>query len=46
LAYIKNNEIKNYADAISYKTPYYNELGDKLKEISDKSDFMKIVCKN
>ncbi len=42
LSYIKDDEIENYADSIEYKTPYYDKLSDKLKEISDKAKVLKI----
>lgn len=44
LSYIKDYEIENYADSIEYKTPYYDKLSEKLKEITDNADNMKIVC--
>ncbi len=44
LSYIKEHEIENYADAIEYKTPYYEELSNKLKKLSDKADTMKFIC--
>ncbi len=46
LAYIKDNEIENYIDAIEYKTPYYEKLSKKLKEISDNSNSLKIISKD
>ena len=44
LLYMKDDQYENYADAISYMTPYYNELSNKLKEITDVADSMKFVC--
>lgn len=46
LAYIKDNQIENYIDAIEYKTPYYTELSTKLKNISDKANKLTIISKN
>ena len=46
LGYIAKNQIENYADAIEYRTPYYEELSKKLKEISDNSDTLKIISKD
>lgn len=46
LAYIEDNQIENYIDAIEYKTPYYEKLSNKLKEISDNSKLLKIVSKS
>lgn len=44
LAYIYDNQVENYADAIEYKTPYYEELWDKLKKISDSANSMTFIC--
>jgi len=44
LAYIYDSEIENYADAITYNTPLYIELGNKLKTLSDKAQTMTFVC--
>lgn len=44
LQYMKIDEYENYADAIEYKTPYYDELSNKLKEICDNNQTMKFVC--
>ncbi|MDD2907433.1 MAG: hypothetical protein PHH98_02215 [Candidatus Gracilibacteria bacterium] len=44
LAYIYDNEIENYADAITYNTPLYEELGAKLKQLSDKAQTMTFIC--
>ena len=44
LGYIKDNETENYADAIEYKTNYYDEIWNKLKNISDNAKAMKFVC--
>jgi hypothetical protein len=41
---MKDDEYENYADAIEYLTPYYDELSHKLKNISDKSESMKFIC--
>ncbi len=46
LWYIRDTEIENYADAIEYRTPYYVELSNKLKERFDKADELVIVSKN
>jgi aminopeptidase len=46
LSYIKDVEIKNYADSILYKTPYYISLSEKLKNISDNASVIKVVCKD
>lgn len=44
LWYMKDEELENYADAITYRTPYYIELSNKLKEIADKSDELLVEC--
>jgi len=44
LSYIKDDEIENYADAIEYKTPYYINLSDKLKTLSDNAKTMTFIC--
>jgi hypothetical protein len=41
---MKQDEIETYIDSIEYLTPYYEELSDKLKKISDKSQTMKFIC--
>jgi hypothetical protein len=41
-----DSETENYADAIEYKTPYFEKLSDKLKEISDKADSLTIISKD
>ena len=46
LAYIRDSEIANYANAIEYRTPYYVELSNKLKEKFDKADELIVVSKN
>lgn len=46
LKYILDNQIENYADAIEYKTPYYDKLSEKLKYISDSSNQLKIISKD
>ncbi len=46
LTYIADNQIENYIDAIEYKTPYYKQLSNKLKDISDKANILKIVSKS
>lgn len=46
LKYIKDLEIENYADAIEYKTPYYNKLSNILKAKSDKATNMKIETRD
>jgi len=44
LQYMKDDEYENYADAIEYKTPYYDELSLKLKNICDSSNSMRFIC--
>ena len=44
LGYMRDDETENYADAISYRTPYYEELSEKLKKISDKAESMTFIC--
>ncbi|MDD3145313.1 MAG: hypothetical protein PHV23_04350 [Candidatus Gracilibacteria bacterium] len=44
LAYIYDDQLENYADAISYNTPFYEELGEKLKKLSDVAETMTFVC--
>jgi len=46
LQYMKETEYENYADAIEYMTPYYDELSWKLKELCDNVDSMKFICNN
>ena len=46
LAYIRDSEIENYANAIEYRTPYYIELSNKLKGKFDKADELIVVSKN
>ena len=46
LSYMKDNETENYIDAIEYKTPYYNELSNNLKDLSDIANSMEIVSKS
>ena len=46
LWYMLEDEKENYANAIKYKTPYYEELSKKLKKISDEADSLKIVSKD
>ena len=46
LQYMKEDEYENYADAIEYKTPYYDELSWKLKELCDNSDTMRFVSRD
>jgi hypothetical protein len=41
---MKESEYENYANAIEYKTPYYNKLSNTLKEISDNAETMKFIC--
>jgi len=40
---MKDDEFENYADAIEYLTPYYDEISGKLKEICDKANIMKFI---
>lgn len=44
LAYIYEEQVENYADAIEYKTPYYIELWAKLKTLSDSAETMTFIC--
>lgn len=44
LAYIYDNQIENYADAIAYNTPLYEELWAKLKVLSDTAESMTFIC--
>ena len=44
LGYMKDDEIENYADAIEYRTPYYEQLSQSLKDKADKAETMKIEC--
>lgn len=44
LAYIYDDQIENYADAIEYNTPLYEELWMKLKVLSDNAWIMTFVC--
>ncbi len=44
LQYMKDDEYENYADAIEYKTPYYDKLSLKLKEICDNAETLKVIC--
>jgi len=43
LMYMKEDEYENYADAISYMTPYYDKLSLSLKNLSDNAETMKFV---
>jgi len=44
LIYIKDDQIENYADAIEYRMPFYDELSLKLKKLSDNADNMRFIC--
>lgn len=44
LAYIYDDQLENYADAISYNTPFYEELWEKLKKLSDVAETMTFIC--
>lgn len=44
LAYIYDDQIENYADAISYNTPLYEELWSRLKSMSDNAKTMTYIC--
>lgn len=46
LSYIKDEEIENYADAIEYKTPYYDKVANWLEEKNNKAKSIKIESKN
>lgn len=46
LAYIYDSQIENYADAITYNTPFYEELWAKLKDFSDVAETMTFICNN
>jgi len=41
---MKDKELENYADAITYRTPYYIELSNKLKNIADNADELIVEC--
>lgn len=44
LAYIYDDQVENYADAIEYNTPLYEELWAKLKNLSDSAETMTFIC--
>lgn len=44
LAYIYDDQVENYADAIEYNTPLYEELWARLKNLSDSAESMIFVC--
>ncbi len=44
LAYIYDDQVENYADAIEYNTPLYEELWAKLKVLSDFAKTMTFIC--
>ena len=46
LLYMKGDEYETYADAISYMTPYYDEISNKLKDLADNAEEMKFICHN
>ncbi len=46
LGYMKDDEYETYADAITYMTPYYDELWAKLKTLSDNSKTKTFICKD
>ncbi|MDQ7009976.1 MAG: hypothetical protein Q9M94_06825, partial [Candidatus Gracilibacteria bacterium] len=46
LGYIKDSEIETYADSLEYRTPFYIELGNKLKNKFDKADKLVVVSKD
>jgi hypothetical protein len=46
LYYIKDHEIPNYIDAISYKSDYYQVLSDNLKQKIEKANTLKIISKD
>jgi aminopeptidase len=46
LWYIRDSEIENYADSIEYRTPFYIDLSNRLKENFDNADKLEIFSKN
>lgn len=46
LWYIKDEEIITYADCLEYRTPFYIELSNKLKEKFDNANKLEVVSKN
>ena len=46
LWYIRDDEIETYADSLEYRTPFYIELSNKLKQNFDKADKLEIISKN
>jgi len=46
LKYIKDDQIETYADALEYRFPFYQKIGDRLKNLSDQADSMKIICQD
>jgi len=44
LSYIKDSEIENYADAIEYRTDYYDKISQWLKEKCDKAKNITLEC--
>jgi len=46
LWYIKDSEIETYADSIEYRTRFYIELSEKLKNKFDKTNKILVVSKN
>lgn len=43
LIYIKDYEIPNYINSITYRTPYYKILSDNLKNKLEKSNSLKVI---
>ena len=46
LAYLYDDQVENYADSIEYRWDYYNKVWWRLKELSDRANTMKFVCKD
>lgn len=46
LWYIRDEEIETYADSLEYRTPFYIDLSNKLKERFDKADKLEIFSKD
>jgi len=44
LWYIKDDQLENYADAIKYRTPYYDAISAWLKEKADKANEIIFEC--
>jgi aminopeptidase len=44
LSYIKDHQLENYADAIKFRSPYYDAISAWLKEKADKADEIIFEC--